>query len=60
MNAQQQIRYWAHMLDEAFNKEQFLCEDKEGKKMKNYPLGIKDESVIKCEGSLNESKATYL
>ena len=28
--------------------------------MYNYPFGIKDESIIKCESSLNESKATYL
>lgn len=31
MNIYSQIEYWAHMLDEAFDKERFLCEDIEGK-----------------------------
>lgn len=34
MNTQRQIHYWAHMLDEAFNEEQFLCEDKHAFKQK--------------------------
>ena len=66
MKTDSQIYFWAHMLDECFNKDQFLCEDKEGKtlkkvkKMKDYPWGIEDELIIKCEDNLNENKATYL
>ena len=36
------IVFWAHMLDEAFNKEQFLCEDKEGKNINRAEKWIKD------------------
>ena len=36
-----QIYYWAHMLDEAFNKEQFLCEDVEGKNINRAEKWIK-------------------
>ena len=36
-----QIQYWAHMLDEAFNKEQFLCEDVEGKNINRAEKWIK-------------------
>ena len=28
--------------------------------MKNYPFGIENESIIKCEDNLNENKAAYL
>ena len=41
MNIDRQILYWAHMLDEAFNKEQFLCEDKEGKNINRAEKWIK-------------------
>ena len=36
-----QVYFWAHMLDEAFNKEQFLCEDKEGKNINRAEKWIK-------------------
>ena len=36
-----QIQYWAHMLDEAFNKEQFLYEDVEGKNINRAEKWIK-------------------
>ena len=36
------IVYWAHMLDECFNKEQFLCEDREGKNINRAEKWIKD------------------
>lgn len=36
-----QIQYWAHMLDEAFNKQQFLCEDVEGKNINRAEKWIK-------------------
>lgn len=36
-----QIHYWAHMLDECFNKEQFLYEDKEGKNINRAEKWIK-------------------
>ena len=32
----------------------------EVKAMDNYPFGVEDESIIKCESDLNENKATYL
>lgn len=37
----QQINFWAHMLDEAFDKEQFLCEDREGKNINRAEKWIK-------------------
>ena len=36
-----QIYYWAHMLDECFDKEQFLCEDIEGKNINRAEKWIK-------------------
>ena len=36
------IVYWAHMLDECFDKEQFLCEDREGKNINRAEKWIKD------------------
>ena len=41
MNEKHQIYYWAHMLDEAFNKEQFLYEDVEGKNINRAEKWIK-------------------
>ena len=41
MNQHQQIYYWAHMLDECFDKEQFLCEDIEGKNINRAEKWIK-------------------
>ena len=42
MKDQHLIYYWAHMLDEAFNKDIFLCEDKEGKNINRAEKWIKD------------------
>ena len=36
------IVYWAHMLDECFDKEQFLCEDRERKNINRAEKWIKD------------------
>ena len=41
MNFSNQIYYWAHMLDECFDKEQFLCEDIEGKNINRAEKWIK-------------------
>lgn len=41
MNFSNQIYYWAHMLDEAFSKDQFLCEDIEGKNINRAEKWIK-------------------
>ena len=41
MTTQQQIYYWAHMLDDCFNKDRFLCEDKEGKNINRAEKWIK-------------------
>ena len=41
MNFSDQIYYWAHMLDECFDKEQFLCEDIEGKNINRAEKWIK-------------------
>ena len=41
MNFSNQIYYWAHMLDEAFSKDQFLCEDVEGKNINRAEKWIK-------------------
>ena len=38
---QQQIYYWAHMLDDCFNKNRFLFEDKEGKNINRAEKWIK-------------------
>ena len=42
MKTDSQIYFWAHMLDECFNKDQFLCEDKEGKNINRAEKWIKD------------------
>ena len=41
MTTQQQIYYWAHMLDDCFNKDRFLFEDKEGKNINRAEKWIK-------------------
>ena len=41
MNFSNQIYYWAHMLDEAFSKDQFLFEDIEGKNINRAEKWIK-------------------
>ena len=41
MNFSDQIYYWAHMLDECFDKQQFLCEDVEGKNINRAEKWIK-------------------
>ena len=38
---EKQLYYWTHMLDEAFNKDQFLCEDVEGKNINRAEKWIK-------------------
>ena len=42
MNLNVQIAYWANMLDESFDVEKFLCEDKEGKNINRAEKWIKD------------------
>ena len=41
MKTDSQIQFWVHMLDECFNKEQFLCEDREGKNINRAEKWIK-------------------
>ena len=41
MTTQQQIYYWAHMLDDCFNKDRFLFEDREGKNINRAEKWIK-------------------